>query len=560
MKKQLGKIAAALGTAVVASSCTGQIPNSFRLEQQEQSFSSNEKVNTKIDLLWVVDNSASMDVSQEKLRSGFASFARKYLKPTWDIRVAVITTDTYMSDPRFQNYLNTVIPNTSGWTSPYIQGRLASWQNPSWSPNLVNTSTGAFDTGVKFGELVPVWGPGWATLVPGKHDGPIPALCSEILTYFKNGPTQCAIRDDQTVNTGVENCLNPGSGESSITQCVNTVQNDTVRSGRPIIETQPPSGTSGDDAWINDLIRDFTVNITTGSVGQGSERGFSSVLQLISENEVSETAFFRPGSLRGIIFVTDEEDQSMVNQTGAASTFTPWSDYKCDQAGLIAMNGSSAVTGTNGLCCSDSAKNCTYGKAGTTCSAKIIDGVEWKVSVCAREDLLMPVADMKTQLDQFFLSLDGSEATEANYFVVSIVPLTIQSVQRLQALRDLDDTHVGARRTVAVDRGDRYIELGNQVGNGSLALDIAEDDYSPILEAIGKSIISKKSTFSLGRAPTGEEDMVVLIKHADGSTTKVSRDKYVIEGKFLIINDLDFVLTLASTDEVVINYQPKTVF
>ena len=37
---------------------------------------------------------------------------------------------------------------------------------------------------------------------------------------------------------------------------------------------------------------------------------------------------------------------------------------------------------------------------------------------------------------------------------------------------------VGNAGDVAVDRADRYIELGNLVGNGSLAMDIGENDYA----------------------------------------------------------------------------------
>jgi len=60
---------------ILSSGCTSQIPGSFRFLQQEQKFASQQKINTKIDLLWVVDNSASMDVSQQKLRDGFSGFA-----------------------------------------------------------------------------------------------------------------------------------------------------------------------------------------------------------------------------------------------------------------------------------------------------------------------------------------------------------------------------------------------------------------------------------------------------------------------------------------------------
>src|SRR5690606_30991539 len=131
-----------------------------------------QEVNTKIDLLLVVDNSASMDASQEKLRKGFESFAKKYMQPTWDIRVAVITTDTYMAHPSFSNHLGTTIPGSEGWISPYVSGILTRFKNPE-GKDLVNLSTGAFDNGLTYGDLIPVWGSNFAKLLPGLHDGPI---------------------------------------------------------------------------------------------------------------------------------------------------------------------------------------------------------------------------------------------------------------------------------------------------------------------------------------------------------------------------------------------------
>jgi hypothetical protein len=557
---------AALATSTLlalGSGCTGQLPGSFRFAQQEEEFSANLEIRTKIDLLWVVDNSSSMDASQEKLRAGFALFAQKYMQPTWDIRVAVITTDTYLANPAFQTFLNTTIPGTTGAYSPYIKSRLGTFVNPSYAPNLVNLSTvdGTFDSGIKYKEMVPVWGSTWAQLLPGLHDGPIPGLCFEALPYFLNGVTQCAIRDDQSGNTGAANCLNPGAGETSITQCVNTVQNDTIRSGKAIVETMPPSGTAGDTAWTNALIETFTVNVTTGSVGHGSERGLGSVLQLISDNETTATAFFRPNSTRGIIFVSDEEDQTLEIEDTPAAGFNPWSHYACDQAGLVTANPTRNISGNNGQCCSNG--TCRYGAEGTTCGSKTVDTHTFTVSFCPLTASLMPVSSVKTQLDDFFLALDGATGVAGatpNYFVVSIVALTGQAIQDLQATRALDDTAVGGISTVAVDRGDRYIELGNLVGNGSIALNIAASDYTAVLDSIGRALVEKEGTFTLTRAPTTTEEMIVKILHLDGSSTVITSDKFTIVDKQLTIHDINTILSFKSTDQISINYQPRTAF
>lgn len=554
--QEFPSLAAALGLTVLAG-CTGQIPGSFRLAQQEQVFSSEEEVNTKIDLLWVVDNSASMDVTQNKLRAGFATFANKYMKPTWDIRVAVITTDVYMADAAFNAYRTTVIPGSVGYTSPYIAGRLGTWVNPAWNPTLVHTGTGAFTSGVRYGELIPSWGANFARLLPGMHDGPITGLCSDIMPYFLDGPTQCRIRDDQTRATGVAKCLNPGGGETSITECVNTVQNDTVHSGKAIISTLPPAGTPGDAIWIAGLVRDFTLNVTTGSAGQGSERGLGSLIKLIQVNEITATAFFRPGSLRGVIFVSDEEDQTLTIPGAPPAGFNPQTDYACDQASIAALNpGQPALVAPGGYCCAGG--SCRYGAAGTSCPLKTVDGYSYRVSLCPPTAQLVPVSTIKGQLDTFFGGLDGA-GSSPNYFVTSIVPTTARAIQDLQTLRDADDVAIAGMRSQAVDRGDRYIDLGNLVGNGSMALDISVSDYTPILDAIGRAIIEKKATFRLRRQPTGEEDMIIKVVHADGTSTQVPYDIIQVSASTITLTDLDFVLGLAATDKISISYQPKTV-
>jgi hypothetical protein len=542
------------------SACTGQLKNSFRFAQQLETFSSQLQINTKIDLLWVIDNSASMDVSQEKLRTGFAAFANKYMQPTWDIRVAVITTDTFLANPAFTNYLNTTIAGSVGWKSPYVQSRLSTFVNPPSNPTLVNLSTGAFDNGVKFKDLVPAWGSNYAKLLPGAHDGPISGFCFDLLPYFLKGQSLCNIRDDASMYNGPDHCITPGSGETSVTQCVNTTQNDTIHSGRPIISTQPPAGVPGDAAWKNQLIRDFVVNITTGSVGSGSERGLSSLLQVITDNEGSgsPSKFFRKDSLRGIIFVSDEEDQSMDIPASPPPGFSPFSYYKCDQASLLSKNAAAKITGPGGYCCTTPGNNCTYGANGTSCSAKTVDGHTYTIGLCADNTKLIPVSSVKSQLDSFFQNLDVVTTDNKSYFVASIVPTTAASIQAMQAMRNSDDITVGGISMDSIDRGDRYIELVNLVQNGSMSMDIGANDYSPILDQIGLTIIQKKSVFTLARAPSGEEDMLVFVKHADGSQTLVHNSKYTVSGNILTITDLDFAMSLKATDQLVVDYQPKS--
>jgi len=545
--------------STLLSSCTGQLAGSFRFLQQTQTFSSQQEVNTKIDLLWVIDNSSSMDASQQKIRNGFSAFAAKYLLPTWDIRTAVISTDLYLAHPAFSNYLSKQVAGSVGYKSTYISNRLDTFQNPSWNTSLIDLVTGVFTNGFNYNALNPLWGNNYARLLPGIHDGPLPSFCFEAMPYFMKGVTQCSIRDNQTLYSGSSNCLHPnvGAGESSLSQCVNTVENNTVHSGKAIISTMPPAGTPGDSAWIAELVDDFMINASTGSSGSGSERGLSSVLQLLSDNEGTDSAFFRAGSLRGIIFVSDEDDQSMTLPANPDASFNPFTSYGCDQASLLTLNGGSSLI-SNHVCCNDPLKGCTYGDAGTTCATKTVEGYSYTLGICVDETKLIPVADVKQSLDTFFQALDNSATANPNYFIASITATTAAGIQGLQASRYLSATTVGTFKVTEVNRSDRYIALGNLVSGSSLVMDISASDYSPILDAIGQQIVTKKSTFNLSRAPTSGEDMQMSIIHADGTTLILDSSTYVVNGKQVTFTDPNYVLSLAATDKISINYQPKT--
>jgi hypothetical protein len=97
----------AVALALLAAGCTQSVPSQFKLLRAEDSAPAAfevgevvvEKHGAPVDILWVVDNSASMLTSQTKLKNGLAAFARDYLtKDGTDIQLAVITTDTYVAN------------------------------------------------------------------------------------------------------------------------------------------------------------------------------------------------------------------------------------------------------------------------------------------------------------------------------------------------------------------------------------------------------------------------------------------------------------------------------
>lgn len=537
------------------SACTGQLPGSFRLAQQEETFTSvqEQEVNTKIDLLWVVDNSPSMWPSQKKIREGFRLFAGRYMKPTWDIRMAVISQDTYLAHPSFANFLNSVAGTGSAARYSRSVGFNSSYLNPAgaanpkrstpfvapsfWGATTINASGTVTGAGIKLRHAIPEYGGAdlsldvsptnpsqYARLVSGRHDGPLATLCwTSISNPFFFGITQCHVRDQQELYQGSDNCVNGGTGilDSSV-QCVNTLMNNTVRSGKPIINTQPPEGVNGDSAWTEQLYRDFIVNLSGGVSGYPFEMVFNSINQLITDNEIasSNSRFFRAGSLRVIIIVTDEDDQSTVIPS---SQITPDSQFNPN----------------------------------ASCPYKTVDEHSYRLQICPKPEKLLAVPEFKGKLDGFFRNLNGNTEGDPNYFVVTITPTSGRILKDLHDEMGEDSNNYGAASS---DIGTRLFEFADSVGNGSLRLEMTRPDYSQILDSIGQVIVEKKAVYVLQRAPTGQEDMIVSIRHADGTIQIIPPEDYTISDKTLTITNYNLILSLSSTDRVLINYQPKTVF
>lgn len=451
-------------------------------------------VNTKIDMLFVVDNSASMDVAQEKLRDGLQAFANSYLKPTWDIQIAVIPSDAYLANSAFSGYLATEYLSYDGsrLRSNYLGNNYQSLSAAKQALlpfidvansvfNNANTALNyaKYNNLFTFNRLVPSWGPNYAAPI----DGPVAGLCVEQLPYFSAadvggnpvvGP-KCKTRDMSAVFVNASDCTD-AVGDDSITQCLNTVLNDTVHSGTKILKTPIDSGFSADpldpasrsNQWIAKLVKNFKINASSGVTGNGSERPFESVKQFLIDNEGYTTqapradTLFRANSTRVIVFITDEDDQSQTIPANPPAGFTPFSNYTCDPQALVAanlfrypVNGTTILTdadrrqatwdwvsgkrtgaatvGTYAgafYCCNsnryadnDPLAECTFTIDGTYdpatdaqtggCSATTLDGTSVKVSSCPLASSLRAPSDFKDDFDAFFTDLDGGDAAKA---------------------------------------------------------------------------------------------------------------------------------------------------
>src|SRR4051812_14519560 len=68
---------------------------SFSLLPSESNFQQAGLTKNKIDILWVVDNSGSMDSSQQNLAANIQSFVTQFNSRGYDYQMAVTTTDAY---------------------------------------------------------------------------------------------------------------------------------------------------------------------------------------------------------------------------------------------------------------------------------------------------------------------------------------------------------------------------------------------------------------------------------------------------------------------------------
>ncbi|MCB9073480.1 MAG: hypothetical protein H6623_07645 [Bdellovibrionaceae bacterium] len=88
--------------AGLALTLVGCGSNSFSIAGDEATFTQNTKATSvPIDILWVVDNSGSMETSQSQVAANVLSFIDKFKQTNFDFRIAVTTTEAYQALPLF---------------------------------------------------------------------------------------------------------------------------------------------------------------------------------------------------------------------------------------------------------------------------------------------------------------------------------------------------------------------------------------------------------------------------------------------------------------------------
>lgn len=451
------RIAILLCAAVSVLGCTQSVPSQFKLLPASQSVDAGfvvgedqtERQTSPVDILWVIDNSASMAPSQSKLKAGLAAFAKTYFKGDTDIQLAVITTDAFVANPLWEKYLATPLPGRKDTPRTYV-----------------NPRTGRAHT---------EWGSDYARL------------------------TSAGLMKTRT--------------------------NSLAR-----------------------LTREFESRVDVGTDGIYEEHGFDSVEQFMVDNEKSTdpkaNKLFRKGSQRIIVFLSDEDDQSM-----DASSVGP-------EPRKLLFSGS-YYTGK------DQAKADAILPAHFTidCPTSEVGGKTLApMSICLRPGLVTPVETVKSRLDLFFRELDGSSpSTSPNYLVASIVSKDLNTIEYLRAN--------SGEKAITHERGDRYLKLADLVGGGSFSMDIGSQNYTKVLEKIGLEVVkhstvpvfAPQTTFKLERAPDMRERIVVTLEHASGERTVLKSGQYSVTANVVKITDPALISVMKAGDRIFVTYQPSTV-
>ncbi len=101
MKPLIGRLIMVSLIAVVGAGC-GDKGTTYSMLSTGQSFKQS-KVNSKIDMLWVVDNSGSMQPLQNNMTSNFNSFMSQFVTKGYDFHLSVTSTDSFLAHQNFNN-------------------------------------------------------------------------------------------------------------------------------------------------------------------------------------------------------------------------------------------------------------------------------------------------------------------------------------------------------------------------------------------------------------------------------------------------------------------------
>lgn len=105
-------IGAAIAMAFLSAVGCGSDSSTFSILPAGQTFHQNTSAtNSKIDILWVIDNSGSMASSQNNLATNFPSFIAGFTSRNLDFHMGAVATDTFIALPTMTSIYNSLPSN-----------------------------------------------------------------------------------------------------------------------------------------------------------------------------------------------------------------------------------------------------------------------------------------------------------------------------------------------------------------------------------------------------------------------------------------------------------------
>lgn len=95
-----------VGFAVTIAGCGSDSASYSVLPDGDTFYQNTSAMNSRIDMLWVIDNSGSMESSQANLANNFPSFIDGFASRGLDFQIGVIGTDAFVALPQMSNYYN----------------------------------------------------------------------------------------------------------------------------------------------------------------------------------------------------------------------------------------------------------------------------------------------------------------------------------------------------------------------------------------------------------------------------------------------------------------------
>ncbi len=118
-----------IALALTLTACGREAPTYSILADGETFSQGLESVNNKLDILWVIDNSGSMDTSQQNVATNFSSFISSFVSKGFDYQIAVTTTDAFLA--KDQSSYNTFYNNNPFYFNGQSQAAKARFRSSS---------------------------------------------------------------------------------------------------------------------------------------------------------------------------------------------------------------------------------------------------------------------------------------------------------------------------------------------------------------------------------------------------------------------------------------------